>query len=85
MQALESLMQINIPEPPVPLTKKKLPLVRVAARWKVPTWFARKLLTDAGIELVKVEQPTTTGVRMTDLLRFEQEARAHRTLPEVVR
>ena len=78
-------MQINIPEPPVPLPKKKVSLARVAARWKVPSWYARKLLTEAGIELVEVEQPTTAGVTMTDLLRFEQKARAHRTLPEVVR
>lgn len=78
-------MQINIPEPPVPLPKKKLSLARVAARWKVPAWYAKKLLTDAGIELVEVEQPATTGVRMTDLLRFEEDARRHQSAPEVVR
>jgi hypothetical protein len=77
-------MQINIPEPPVPLPKRKVPLSRVAARWKVPVWYARKLLTDAGIELIEVPQPATTGVRMTDLLRFEHGARQHQTAPEVV-
>jgi hypothetical protein len=80
-------MQINIPEPPVPLPKRKVSLSRVAARWKVPTWYARKILTDAGIELVEVPQPATTGVRMTDLLRFEQEARQHQSsfTPEVAK
>jgi hypothetical protein len=78
-------MQINIPEPPVPLPKRRVPLSRVAARWKVPSWYAKKLLTDAGVELVEVQQPPTTGVRMTDLLRFEQEARQHQTAPEVVK
>jgi hypothetical protein len=68
-------MVINIPEPPVPIPKRKLPLSRVAARWKVPIWYARKLLADAGIELIDVPQPATPGVRLMDLLRFEQEAR----------
>jgi hypothetical protein len=78
-------MQINIPEPSVPLPKRRVPLSRVAARWKVPTWYVKKLLADAGIELVEVPQPPTAGVRMTDLLRFEQKARQYKSAPEVVK
>jgi hypothetical protein len=54
--------------------EQRLKLARVAARWRVPSWYAEKLLKDAGI-LIDIEVPPVKGVRLEDLLRFEDAQR----------
>jgi hypothetical protein len=65
-------MDIRIPTTPA---KEHLKLERVAARWQVPKWYAKQLLQEAGIELVDIEVPPAKGVRLKDLLQYENTRR----------
>jgi hypothetical protein len=69
-------MQARLPD----RRKNHWALERVASRWKVPLAFARLELEAAGIEFVKIPQAPRLGIRLGDLLDYEERVRA-RTAP----
>ena len=50
-------------------------LKKVGARWRVPTWHARQRLEEAGIKIIPVPMPDEQGVRLSDLLLYEETIR----------
>jgi hypothetical protein len=68
-------MPIKVPTKPVPLELQSLSFEQVGRRWKTRTSIARGTLQRAGIATVYVAQHPVEGVRMVDLLRYEDQLR----------
>jgi hypothetical protein len=64
--------QICIPKPKEPEAERKISIYRVAARWKIPAFYARHKLLMHGVPFIKVEQPAIEGVMLRDLLELER-------------
>jgi hypothetical protein len=67
-------MDIHIPAPP-PKRIKDVALTQIAARWGKRVAYAKYLLEKAGVPIVPVARPPVDGVRMRDLLAFEESIR----------
>jgi hypothetical protein len=67
--------EICIPKPKEPEAERKISIYRVAARWKIPAFYARLKLQLHSIEFVRVEQPAVEGVMWSDLLELERRLR----------
>jgi hypothetical protein len=67
-------MQKRLPNP----RKNRWTIERVASRWKIPVAFARLELEAAGVEFVKIPRAPRLGIRLLDLLQYEETARARR-------
>jgi len=68
-------VRIRLPEAPVAEEEKKLSFSTIAARWRVPAALVRYELERAGVPMVDVVQPPRKGVRLSDLLAFEESVR----------
>jgi hypothetical protein len=64
--------QIRLPKLKEPETERKISVRQVAARWRIPTFYARHKLLMHGVPFVRVEQPAIEGVRYVDLLELER-------------
>jgi hypothetical protein len=66
---------IRIPDPPIPVEQQRISLERIARRWRRPVSHVRILLLQAGVPLINVPRSPTEGVKLTDLLAYEEELR----------
>jgi hypothetical protein len=69
--------KIRVSKPKEPEAERKISIYRVAARWKIPAFYARHKLLMHGVPLVRVEQPAIEGVRYVDLLELERRIAAN--------
>jgi hypothetical protein len=74
---------MRLPPPPIPEEEQKLPVSKVATRWRAPSTYVKLKAKEAGIELVPVTLPPVMGIRMRDLLRLEAQLR-EKTAPAVL-
>lgn len=74
---------MRLPPPPLPEEEQKLPVSKIAARWRAPSTYVKLKAKEAGVELVPVTLPPVPGIRMRDLLRLEALLRA-KTAPAVL-
>jgi hypothetical protein len=70
-------MDIHIPEPPAKKASG-LTLAQLANRWRKPVAYVRHLLKQAAIPIVLVNRPPTEGVRVVDILQFENSLRTQK-------
>lgn len=68
-------MRIKLPPEPVPVEHQALSFEQVSQRWKTRLSIARLKLKKAGVPIVFVSRQPVEGVRMTDLLKYEEEMR----------
>jgi hypothetical protein len=75
---------LRIPNKPyVPIEEQTRSIAAIAARWRVPSWLAKARLEEEGVPVIRVPQPDTLGVRLTDLIKLEEKLRAEKT-PEAL-
>jgi hypothetical protein len=67
-------MDIHIPPPPTKQAKG-VTLSQISARWRKRVAYVKHVLQQAGIPIVPVNRSPVPGVRMHDLLSFEQSLR----------
>ena len=68
-------MPFKIPPAPVPIEHRALTYEQVSQRWKTRLSITRLKLKNAGIPVVYVPRPPVEGVKLTDLLRYEEMVR----------
>jgi hypothetical protein len=72
---LAGMVQIRLPDPPVPFTERKLSLAQIASRWRRPVSHVRLILLQGGVRLVDVERSPAEGAYLADLEEFERKVR----------
>lgn len=65
-------MPLKIPPAPVPIEARALSYEQVGKRWKTRGSIARLKLKNAGIPVVYVPRLPVEGVKLSDLLRYEE-------------
>jgi hypothetical protein len=68
-------MPLKIPPVAVPVEVRALSYEQVGQRWKTRLSIARRKLKNAGIPIVYVPRPPVEGVKLVDLLRYEEMVR----------
>jgi hypothetical protein len=67
-------MDIHLPPPPTKQTKG-VTLTQISTRWRKRVAYVKHVLQQAGVPIVPVNRLPVPGVRMRDLLTFEQSLR----------